>query len=189
MYIGNHLLISWVSTVQLLQERRERALVALVGVIPDMDGIGIFIDNFTGTTAFFLKYHHRIGHSLLSGIILVFLAVVLARRQRAIVCLLSACTFSLHMVCDLVGSKGPDGYQWPLYLFYPLNPGYELTWSGQWGLDAWQNQVIMLLAVLLCCFYAVTRQISFLEVASQKFDQAAFQMYRKYVRRSGGTLG
>lgn len=58
---GSHLLISWLITVEIVKERRERALVALTGLAPDLDGAGIIIDFFTGTTQYYFKYHHYVG--------------------------------------------------------------------------------------------------------------------------------
>ena len=54
MYPGTHLLVSWTSAVNFLQGRRERAVVALTGVAPDLDGLGLIIDEFTGTTGYIL---------------------------------------------------------------------------------------------------------------------------------------
>ena len=183
MLTGAHLLISWISTVELLHERRERTLVTLAGIAPDLDGLGIIADSMTGTTAFYLKYHHYVGHSALSALIIASLAAVSAKTQHLSVWLLSVLVVHLHVLADVAGSKGPDGYQWPIYYLYPFNSAYELTWSGQWELDAWQNQAVMVVLLSICIYYAATRKISFLEVFSEKIDKDAFQLYEKYVRR------
>ena len=59
MYPGTHLLVSWTGAVNFLQGRRERAVVALTGVAPDLDGLGLIIDEFTGTTVYFIEYHYK----------------------------------------------------------------------------------------------------------------------------------
>jgi hypothetical protein len=51
--------------------------------------------------------------------------------------------FHLHLLEDVIGSRGPDGYQWPI----PYTHTLEWSWSGQWLLNGWQN--ITLTAVLL----------------------------------------
>ena len=181
---GAHLLISWLSTVEILKERRERTLVALSGVAPDIDGLGIVVDKLTGTTNWYFEYHHYAGHSILSVFFIASLAAFLAKGQRVLVWLLAALVVNVHIICDVVGSRGPDGYQWPVYYLYPFNPEYELTWVYQWELNAWQNQVIMLLLLCACIFYAAKKKISFLEVFSQRLDKEAFAMYEKYVRKN-----
>jgi len=181
---GAHLLISWLSTVEVLKERRERVLVTLTGVAPDLDGLGAIVDKLTGTTDLYFKYHHYLGHSILSALVIATIAACFAKSQRLLVWFLSVLIVNVHVICDVAGSKGPDGYQWPVYYLYPLYPEYELTWVHQWELNAWQNQVIMFFLLCACLFYAATKKITFLEVISKKLDQEAINMYNKYVRRN-----
>jgi inner membrane protein len=181
---GTHLLISWLSTVEILKDRRERTIVALTGIAPDLDGLGVIVDKITGTTELYLKYHHYLGHSLLSVFILATVAAFLAKSQRVCVWFLSVLVVHAHIICDVAGSKGPDGYQWAVHYLYPFNPEYELTWVHQWELNAWQNHVIMLFLFCVCIFYAKTKKITVLEMFSKKLEQEAFNMYNKYVRRN-----
>jgi inner membrane protein len=51
-------------------------------------------------------------------------------------------SFHLHLLCDLIGARGPDGDQWPIPYFKPFSNAVQLTWHGQWALNAWQNFVI-----------------------------------------------
>ena len=74
MYPGTHLLVSWTGAVNFLQGRRERVLVAFTGIAPDLDGLGLVIDELTGTTGYFIEYHHKLGHSLVSAFLLALLA-------------------------------------------------------------------------------------------------------------------
>jgi len=53
MTSGAHFLISWLSTVELLKERRERTIVALSGILPDVDALGGVVDSITGTTSYY----------------------------------------------------------------------------------------------------------------------------------------
>jgi len=59
----------------------------------------------------------------------------------------------------------------PGYYHYPFKPDFELVWSGQWALNAWQNSVITFLLLLGCVFYAVTKKITFFEVFSQRLEK------------------
>lgn len=181
---GVHLLASWLSTVPLLHNRRERVIVSLSGIAPDIDGIGIVIDQITGTTTYFHEYHHYIGHNIVFALACATLASLLARTQKNTVWLLSFGVLHLHYLCDLIGSRGPDHYQWPIYYFYPFNTSYGVTWSGQWALNAWQNQLIMSLLLLLCVYSAKRKNITFFEIFSKRLEEAAINLYRKYFRRS-----
>ena len=184
MYPGTHLLVSWTGAVNFLQGRRERAVVALTGIAPDLDGLGLIIDEFTGTTGYFIEYHHKLGHSIVSAFLFALLASFFAKSQKITVWLVSFAVVHLHIFCDLIGAKGPDGYQWPLYYLYPFDADFALVWSGQWALDAWQNDVTLLSLLLLCVFYLIRKEVTFFEVFSGWLDRESVKIYRKYLKRS-----
>ena len=56
-------------------------------------------------------------------------------------------SFHLHLLCDLAGSRGPDGDSWPIPYLKPLSNAVQLSWRGQWALNAWQN-IIIIIAML-----------------------------------------
>ncbi len=182
MTSGAHFLISWLSTVELLNERRERTIVALSGILPDVDGLGGVVDSITGTTSYYDKYHHYFGHCGLFAVIVSAIAYFLAKSQKKLTCILTYTIIHIHLLCDIIGSKGPDGHQWPIYYFYPFNTDFGLTWSGQWELNAWQNLAIMISLFLGCAFYAIRKRITFIEVISPRLQSAVFQMYDNYKR-------
>ncbi len=177
---GTHLLFSWLTTVKILKARRERAIVTVSGITPDIDGLGIVMDKLTGTSNLYLQYHHYLGHSIFSAFVISVLATFFAKAQKKAVFMLSFLLVHMHILFDILGSKGPDGYQWPIYYLYPLKPELGLTWSGQWQLSAWQNHVFMLVLALISIYYAVTKKITFFEVFSTKLNDEVFKMYRKY---------
>lgn len=180
---GAHLLISWLSTVEIFKARRERVLVTLSGVAPDLDGLGLVVDKITGTTTYYFNYHHYLGHSIFSAVILSSLVWLISTQQRVLATVFAFIIVHLHILCDLVGSKGPDGYQWPIYYLYPYNDTYSLSWSGQWALNAWPNQLIFVVSMGLCAYYINKRQISFFEIFGRKFDATAVQMYKTLVAK------
>jgi inner membrane protein len=51
-------------------------------------------------------------------------------------------SFHLHLLCDLIGARGPDGDQWPIPYLKPFSNSIQLAWHGQWALNAWQNFLI-----------------------------------------------
>lgn len=180
---GAHLLISWLSTPELFKNRRERVLVALSGLAPDIDGLGIVVDKITGTTNYYIEHHHYLGHSILAPFVFASIAAFFAKTQKLMVWWLVVVMVNIHVLFDVMGSRGPDGYQWPVYYLYPFNTEFQLTWAYQWELSAWQNNLIMLGLLSACGYYAVKKQFSFLEIFSQRLDQEAFSMYRKYILR------
>lgn len=176
----SHLLFSWLSSAEIIKARRERVLVTVSGISPDVDGLGLIIDKITGSTHFYFQYHHYIGHSIFFALLISILASCFAKSQKLLVFLLSFFVVHVHIFCDLIGSRSPDGYQWPIHYLYPTNSDYELTWVGQWELNAWQNQMIFLFLIVASIYYGVTKRITFFEVFSSKLNREVFKMYYKY---------
>ena len=97
--------------------RRDRALVTIAGVIPDLDGVGIVAEVLTRDSAhplnWFSEYHHLLGHNLGFALLVTVTALLLTKKSwptAALVCL----SFHLHLLCDIAGARGPDGHQWPI---------------------------------------------------------------------------
>lgn len=179
---GTHLLFSWLVAVNIFKERRERTLVAIAGVAPDLDGLGVIIDKVSGITNYYTQYHHYLGHSVFSAILIASIAAVFAGVQKVTVLCAAFFVVHLHLLCDIVGSKGPDGYNWPIYYLYPVNPTYGISWERQWELNAWQNMLIMGVLLMIALYYATTKRITFLEVFSSRLNEEVFTMYNKYFR-------
>lgn len=155
-------------------ERRDRALVTLACVVPDIDGFGMVADLLTRHTAqptdWFARYHHEL-HSLPFAILVAAICFGLA-RQRWIVSALALLSFHLHLLEDLAGSRGPEGYQWPIPYLAPFSHAAQLAWSGQWQLNAWPNFAITACLLVLTFFLAWRRGFSPLEMISRKADVA-----------------
>jgi inner membrane protein len=175
---GAHLLASWLLANGAGLERRERRLVALAGVLPDLDGLGVLVDignGWRGTESdFFSKYHHLYGHNLMTGLGLSLGMSLLATKRRLLVFGLSLATFHLHLLCDLVGSKGPDGYQWPIWYLFPFDKTYQWIWRGQWDLNAWPNLVLLFAMFIGAVVWSSRQRYSFIEVISVRLDRAIF---------------
>jgi inner membrane protein len=155
--------------------KTERAFVTWAGVAPDLDGLGIIADKLTQNsgqpTDWFGKYHHVLGHNL--GFALVVAAVTAICTQRKVkMTLLVLLSFHLHLLADLAGARGPDGYQWPIPYLLPFSNRLQLTWSGQWALNAWPNVAITAALIALAMILARQRGFSPLEMISKKADAA-----------------
>jgi inner membrane protein len=126
---ATHFLTGWVFANCARLDRRDRALVALACVAPDVDGLGIVLDTL-----------------VIAGV-----SVMLA-HQRWKTGLLAFVSFHLHLVEDLAGSRGPDGYEWPIPYLKAFSSAWSLPWQGQWGLNSWLN-IAITAALLLATFY------------------------------------
>jgi hypothetical protein len=177
-----HLLVGWTVATAARLEPRDRALVALASVVPDLDGLGIVVDLATAKTGHATEwwgaYHHTLAHNLAAALVATAAAATLARR-RVLASALVFLSFHLHLLGDLAGSRGPDGYQWPIPYLTPFSEGLALVWSGQWALNAWPN--FALTGVLLAWAFHVAwkRGVSPLEMLSQRADRAFVQALRQ----------
>ena len=171
---ATHFLTGWILANSASLSRRERALVTLAGVVPDVDGLGIVADYFTRNSKhpleWFSTYHHSL-HSLPFAIVVaaVSFAFAIQRWKTAGLAFLS---FHIHLIEDLIGSRGPEGYQWPIPYFMPFSRACELSWRGQWALNAWPNFAITIALLLITFYLAWSRGYSPLEMVSLKADAA-----------------
>ena len=161
--------------------RRERALVAIAGVIPDIDGLGAVPEVLTRNSArpitWFSDYHHTF-HNLSFALAVAVAAYLLAQRRWK-TALLAFLSFHLHLLGDLVGARGPEGEPWAMPYFLPFSRTWEWTWEGQWALNAWPNFVITF-ALLAATFYLAWRRgFSPLEIFSERADRAFVGVLRK----------
>ena len=191
-----HFLVGWTLAEAVPNTTpKERALVALAGVIPDLDGVGVVVDLVTRLTLeeptqLFQTYHHDL-HTLPFAVVCSLLAIVALGRGhdlliRARVALLVFVAFHLHLLCDILGSRGPDGYQWPLPYLKPLDSDFGIKWSGQWELNAWPNLLLSALLFVLMHVLAIRRGYSPLEIVSKRVDQGFVRALR--ARFSPGRL-
>ena len=69
-----HFLTGWVVANSANLNRRDRILVTLAGIVPDLDGLGIVAEIATENSSNFLpwwsKYHHVLGHNLGFGLMI-----------------------------------------------------------------------------------------------------------------------
>jgi membrane-bound metal-dependent hydrolase YbcI (DUF457 family) len=180
---ATHFLTGWVIANATVLSRKERALVTLACVAPDIDGLGIVAEYLTRNSQhplnWFSNYHHSL-HSLPFAFVVAAVSFVLA-TQRWKTAGLAFISFHIHLLEDLVGSRGPDGYQWPIPYLVPFSPACELTWRGQWALNAWSNFVITILLLMMTFYIAWRRGYSPLEMVSLKADAAVVAALRARV--------
>jgi len=155
--------------------------------MPDLDGLGLIVDVgkslITGkepTFQYYQQYHHYLLHGW-PGAILVSGLLVCFARERFRVALLCLLTFHLHLVCDLIGSRGPTpGDLWPIAYAEPIFRHPVFFWKGQWRLDGWQNRIICVALFLPELTLAPSRGYSCVEVFSRRTDGVFVSVLRKW---------
>jgi len=177
-----HFLSGWaVANCSPSLEVRERVLVTLAGVAPDIDGLGAIPEFLTKNSqhplAWFTLYHHHL-HNLAFGMLVAGVSFALANKRWR-TGLLALLSFHLHLFEDLLGGRGPDGYQWPIPYLLPFSRGAQLTWRGQWALNAWPNFVITGCLLIVTFYWAWSTGHSPLEMVSARADEAFVTALRR----------
>jgi len=175
-----HFFTGWVFANCARLNRRDRAIVTLACVVPDVDGLGIVPELLTRNSShpllWFSLYHHSL-HNLGFALVVALLSFVLA-AQKWKTALLAFLSFHIHLLEDLLGSRGPDGYQWPISYLKPFSSAWHLTWQAQWALNAWPN-VAITLGLLMVTFYLTwLKGFSPLEMFSQRAEAAYMRTFR-----------
>jgi len=182
-----HFLVGWAVANTTSLDRRSRALVTIAGVIPDIDAFGAVPEMLTRNTnhplAWFTEYHHILGHNIGFAIAVIALSTVLAKANRWKTALLVAISFHLHLLGDVVGARGPDGYQWPVPYWLPFSSRGQWVWSGEWALNAWPNFVITGILLLWTFWFAWYAGRSPLEMVSLNADREFVATLRRRVPR------
>jgi hypothetical protein len=180
-----HLLISWVIGAKATDNARDCRLVALAGILPDVDGLGLILDlanqAFWGRKTFYYgHYHHVLLHGAFGAALITLLVTCFARRKLR-VALLALLMVHLHLLCDLVGSRGPDPVDlWPIFYLGPFSKDPMWIWKGQWPLDAWPNRLLSVVFFAWALWLAVPRGYSFVGVFNRRLDRVFVRVLRKW---------
>src|SRR5262249_21712754 len=146
-----------------LEERRDRVIVAIAGIAPDVDGVTLL----WGKDAF-MRYHHVFTHHL-AGALLAAAAGFALGRRRAATAPLAAPAWCGHRLCDLIGAgaRNADGTcAYPLPLLFPFSSRSFDPFPWSWNLVSWQNAVIVVVALVLAGRLALTNGRTPVEVIS-----------------------
>jgi inner membrane protein len=180
---ATHFLTGWVLANSASLSRGECALVTLACVVPDIDGLGIVADYFTRNSPrpldWFSTYHHTL-HSLPFAVVVAAVSFAFS-TQHWKTSGLAFLSFHIHLLEDVLGSRGPEDYQWPIPYFMPFSRACELSWRGQWALNAWPNFVITIALLLMTFYLAWSRGFSPLEMVSTKADAAFVAALRRRI--------
>ncbi len=112
---GTHAVLGWWTANVVPLSRRDRFLVFLGGLLPDLDGLGLLYSEDA-----YITYHHVLCHNLAGCLIWVGLTAVTA-GARIHCAALAFLNWHLHLACDYFGSRGPiDLPPWPLPYLFPV---------------------------------------------------------------------
>ncbi|MBF0369817.1 MAG: metal-dependent hydrolase [Magnetococcales bacterium] len=185
-----HGLIGWIvanSSPKL--NPKERGIITLAALVPDLDGLGIIMQYITQDSdhqaTWYFDYHHTFGHNLFFGIFLMGVAWMVTEK-RGVAALLTGLSYHLHLLGDLVGSRGTHvDDKWPIPYLFPISDEWTWNWSGQWQLVSWQNFTATALTLGITFHLAWRRGYSPLELISNRADQAFVTTLRKRFPASG----
>lgn len=180
-----HLLASWIIAAKTTDNPRDCRLVALAGVLPDLDGLGVFADMYNSAVGntdheFYQRYHHYWTHGGLAAVVITAALVCFARR-RGRVAILALLVYHFHLLCDYVGSRGPDpGDKWPIFYLSPLSEHPMWICSWQWPLFGWQNGLISIVLLVWALAMAIKRGDSFVGVINRRADAVFVRILRQW---------
>lgn len=182
-----HFIGSWLIAAATVDNPRDRRLVTLAGILPDADGLGMVVDVIKSLTSghemafqYYQKYHHLWLHGWPGAVVVAALLTCFA-RQRLRVAVLCLFVFHLHLLCDLLGSRGPSPADlWPICFGEPIFRHPIWFWKGQWRLDGWQNTIVSLVVLALALWVALKRGNSFVEFFSTRADKVFVGVLRKW---------
>jgi len=183
-----HGLLSWTLLERSQTSRRDKALVVLAGVVPDLDGLGIVADFATrllglAETNYYQQFHRMVGHGLPAALAIAVMAGLLG-RDKLRVAAVALVSVHLHFLCDLIGSRGSTADDlWGIYYFAPLAMQPEWLWAGQWPLTGWQNMAITALLLFAIMRRATVTGYSPLSLVSTAGDGQLVATLRRWRRR------
>lgn len=181
-----HFLAGWLLAAPMRISTREKAMVVAAAVAPDVDGLGIIPELVTRNSAhpllWFSQYHHSL-HTLPFALT-VTLSCWFMAEQRWKTAFLVMLSFHLHLLCDLLGSRGPDGDSWPIPYLGPISHSLQLSWHGQWPLNGWQNIAITVVMLSATFWIAYRYGSSPLELASARANRRFVDVLRSRFRNS-----
>lgn len=181
-----HFLTGWAFANTAKLNPRDRALVTWACVAPDIDGLGIIPELLTRNSAhpllWFSEYHHSL-HTLLFSLVVAVGTFVLA-NERWKTAFLALMSFHIHLAEDVLGSRGPDGYQWPIPYLKPFSSSHPWTWHGQWALNGWQNISLTIILLIITFWLAWLRGYSPIEMFSERADATFVSTLRSWIPKT-----
>ncbi len=183
MHPITHFLGSWTLGDNVVVDLRDRNLITWAGVLPDLDGLGVALDagqKLLGQPSswHYGDYHHQLFHGLPGALLLPAILAPWGRRKLRVAAF-GFLAVHLHLLCDVVGSRGPDATDiWPIWYLAPLSDRLAIIWSGQWPVNAWPNILITLVLLAYVFWAGLVRGHSVVGVFSKTADTLVVETFR-----------
>lgn len=178
-----HLFASWLIAAGTTNNARDRRLVAFAGILPDIDGMGMIVDVVTGFTSsrgtkFYGQYHHFLWHGLFAAAVSAMVFALFAKQRWRVAAMVFG-VFHLHLLCDLIGSRGPAPEDlWPIFYLGPFTKDPMWLWTGQWPLDGWANRAVFVVLFSAILWHALQKGSSVVGAFSEKADVVFVRVLR-----------
>lgn len=179
-----HLLVSWTGTEAWRLSREDARRAAWAGLLPDLDGLGLVVDvgnRLLGRpeTMLYGTWHHALLHGL-PGALVLAAAVAAFSTARLRTFLVSLGLVHLHLLCDLVGSRGPDRDDvWTVPYLAPLSDRLTLSVPWQWPVNGWPNVALTLLLLAAGFVSAARRGRSPVSLLGERADRVFVETVRR----------
>ncbi len=182
MHVVTHLLAGWCAGAATRRTGRDLALAAWAGAAPDLDGVGLIVDAATRRLGMpetdWYSWHHVYGHGLPAALVIAGLVAV-AARDKLRAALAAFLTVHLHLLGDVVGSRGADPRDvWEISYLSPFTDTLHVVWSGQWQVVGWQNTTITAALFALSLALTVRYGTSLAGLVSARADRAVVDTLR-----------
>ena len=175
-----HFFAGWAVGLPAELGRGDRTLVVAASLSPDIDGLPVLLDlarrHSPESMEYWSSFHHSF-HNILFAAVVSLVCLALAKR-RYVTAGLAFLAVNLHYLCDIAGSRGPDGYHWPIPYLMPFSDKWQLSVPWQWELNAWPNVLITAGLMALAIYYAWRRGYSPVGLFSQRANKAFIAMLR-----------
>ena len=177
MHLTQHLFLSSLLPWRTALERRDRAIVVLAGLAPDVDAPVLLL---MGKEAF-VEHHHDWTHHLAGAALAAATGLALGKR-RAAAAGFAAAAWCGHLFLDMVGAgdRHPgEPFAYPLPLLWPFSDRPFDPFPFAWPLASWQNALVMAAALALMVRLALVEGRTVLEVFSLRADRAVVAVLRR----------
>ncbi len=161
MQIQTHVLFGWCLANTGSLTPRERFVCMIAAEIPDLDGLGLLFD-----VQLYLRYHHKLGHNLLFGVMSAVLLAVLSGKRRAMMTAWCGALFASHLLMDSFGS----GVGWGMQLLWPWSDHVYLN-PYAWRFQGWQNLLAMFIVGFWTVIIAKEKRTTPFEYLFPRFDR------------------
>lgn len=187
-----HGLVGWILTLPLELDRRDRAWIVFAALAPDLDSLVLAGDLLRGRGSddleLWTRWHHVLGHNL-GLVLLLTTACLLFANRRLLTAALACLAVHLHFLADVVGARGPDGFQWPIPYLLPFSDAWQWAVPWQWALNGWPNIALTLALLALTLYWAWRWGFSPLGLVSPRADRTLVRTLRGRFGDPAGTGG